>query len=211
MRMMTALLTTSALVALSGCTSDTPDGREGNEADHGSTPQASAAPLELDADEGTGTLCFGKHAQVQDDLAWTATQIRVLEDLEDVKVDIEGEGVRSKRAFIVRPTNAGGRINHSGVVSWPTRRDLVDNRQYAADAAFDETDVWWAPAEGENVQVIMRLQLDDAVRDGDATARITAVTASWQGQDPDDSGTVRASVDEHWAVGAGCGDLPEVE
>lgn len=153
MRMMTALLTTSALVALSGCTSDTPDGREGDEADHGSTPQASAAPLELDADEGTGTLCFGKHAQVQDDLAWTATQIRVLEDLEDVKVDIEGE----------------------------------------------------------NVQVIMRLQLDDAVRDGDATARITAVTASWQGQDPDDSGTVRASVDEHWAVGAGCGDLPEVE
>lgn len=212
MKVTTILAATATLVALTACTTETSEDRQGSTTTSaGPTQEAATSPLELSAHAEEATLCLKRRARADQDWAWVAAQVRVLEDdVSSVSLDIEGEGVEARQAFVVRPANFGGRIDHSGLAAWSDRRQLVDGPQYSPAAEL-EADRWWSPTEGENVQVILRLRLADAVLAGDAVARITAVTATWQGEDSDDTGTARAATDEHWAVAPGCTALPETE
>ncbi|MBE7325880.1 hypothetical protein IEQ44_14615 [Nocardioides sp. Y6] len=210
MKLTTVLVATSVLT-LAACTAgsgDDPATRDDAPASGQSTQDA--APVTV-SPHGEGVSCFKERARADRDWAWTAAQVRVLDDdLTGVTLGVEGEGVEVRQAYVARPTNFGGRIDHSGLAAWADRQELISIRQYSP-AADLEADDFWAPTEGENVQVMMRLRFDDAVLAGDTVARVTAVTAEWQGEDADDTGTVRAATNERWAVAADCDAVVEAE
>ena len=208
---------TISVLLLTGCSATTEDPAPSGAPEAAAPePPAPVADVEVTAGPGPSTGCFDT---IDRDYFWFDPQIKVRDDLDPhtdltVKLTLEAEGAKViGRPHLFAPVNFGGRIDYSGLITWKGRRHLLKSRLLGGGQSFFETDEDWVPLPDANMLVGFRIRFDDDVVAGKKVANFTAVSAHTAPRTtPEDAQPVTSvPIDEHWATGRACADLPEIQ